>query len=175
MKEQQKYIQQVIGLLLYYGQAVNSTHLVALSLLALAQSPPTEHTLELIKKLLKYASSNPDVILMCKSSDMILAMHSNTSYLSKANARSQVGGHFFCSNDVDDPPSNGAILNIPKILKAIMSSAAKAKLGALYINACKAVPMHQLLINMGHKQPKTPIQTDNTTAFGVINNNFQPR
>jgi len=28
---------------------------------------------------------------------------------------------------------------------------------------------------MGHKQPKTPIETDNSTAFGVVNNNIQPR
>jgi hypothetical protein len=35
--------------------------------------------------------------------------------------------------------------------------------------------MRQLLAEMGHKQPKTPIQTDNTTACGVVNNNIQPR
>ena len=28
---------------------------------------------------------------------------------------------------------------------------------------------------MGHSQPRTPIQTDNTTAEGVINNKIQPR
>ena len=54
-----------------------------------------------------------------------------------------------------------------------MSSAAKAELGALYINACKAVPMRHLFKVMGHKQPKTPIETDNSTAFGVVNNNIQ--
>ncbi len=83
-KEQQKYIQQVIGILLYYRRAVNSTLLVALSLLESAQAAPTEHTLELVKWILDYASSNPDAILTYKSSDMILAMHSNASYLSKA-------------------------------------------------------------------------------------------
>ncbi len=88
MKEQQKYIQQVIGVLHYYGQAVDSTLLVTLGLLALAQAAPTEHTLELVKWLLDYASSNLDAILMYKSSDMILAVHSNASYLSEANARS---------------------------------------------------------------------------------------
>ena len=77
--------------------------------------------------------------------------------------------------DVSEPPNNGSVLNISKILKAVMSSAAEAKLGALYINASKAVPMHQLLTEMGHKQPKTPIQTDNTTECGVVNNNIQPR
>ena len=39
----------------------------------------------------------------------------------------------------------------------------------------EAVPMRQLLAEMGHKQPKTPIQTDNTTACGVVNHNIQPR
>ena len=143
-------------------------------MLASAQAAPTEHTLELVKWLLDYASSNPDAILMYKSSNMILAVHSNASYLSKANARSQAGGHFFCSTNIDNPPNNGAVLNISKILKAVMSSAAEAELRALYINACETVPMHQLLTEMGHKQPKTPIQTDNTTAFGVVNNNIQP-
>ncbi len=28
---------------------------------------------------------------------------------------------------------------------------------------------------MGHPQPRTPIQTNNTTAEGVINNKIQPR
>jgi hypothetical protein len=174
-KEQQKYIQQVIGVLLYYGRAVDSTLLVALSSLASAQAAPTEHTLELIKWLLDYAATNPDAILTYESSDMILAVHSDASYLSEANARSRVGGHFFCSSDVSAPPNNGAVLNISKILKAVMSSAAEAELGALYINASEAVPMRQLLAEMGHKQPKTPIQTDNTTACGVVNNNIQPR
>ncbi len=35
--------------------------------------------------------------------------------------------------------------------------------------------MCQLLTEMGHKQPKTPIQTDITTAFGVVNHNIQPQ
>jgi hypothetical protein len=131
--------------------------------------------LELVKWLLDYAVTQPDAILTYKKSDMILAIHSDASYLSKAEERSRVGGHFFCSSDAEDPPNNGAILNISKILKTVMSSAAKAELGALYINARKAIPMHQLLKEMGHKQPKTPIQTNNSTAFGVVNNNIQPQ
>jgi len=35
--------------------------------------------------------------------------------------------------------------------------------------------MRQLLEEMGHKQPKTPIQTDDSTACGVINNTIQPQ
>jgi hypothetical protein len=32
-----------------------------------------------------------------------------------------------------------------------------------------------MLTEMGHPQPPTPIQTDNSTAEGVINNKIQPK
>ncbi len=56
-----------------------------------------------------------------------------------------------------------------------MSSAVEAELGALYINAQEAIPMQLLLKEMGHKQPPTPIQTNNSTAHRVVANNIQPR
>jgi hypothetical protein len=51
-----------------------------------------------------------------------------------------------------------------------MLSAAEAEFGELYLNAKEAVYLHQILIKMGHPQPKTPIQTDNTMAEGGIIN-----
>jgi hypothetical protein len=36
---------------------------------------------------------------------------------------------------MEDPPDNGAVLNVAKILGAVMSSTAEAELGALYVNA----------------------------------------
>ena len=56
-----------------------------------------------------------------------------------------------------------------------MSSAAEAELGALYLNAKEAVYIQQILTKMGHPQPKTPIQTDNLTVEGVVNNRIQPK
>ena len=46
-----------------------------------------------------------------------------------------------------------------------MSSAAEAKLGALFINAKIAIPMRKTLEELGHPQPQTPVQTDNSTAL----------
>jgi hypothetical protein len=172
-KADQKYIMQVVGVLLYYARAVESTLLIALSSLASMQAAPTEYTMSLVKWLLNYVATQPNTVLVYKKSEMILAIHSDASYLSEASARSQVGGHFFCSKDSKNPHNNGAIHNVSKILKAVMSSAAETELGALYINACKAVPMRQLLKDMGHKQPKTPIKTDNSTTFGVITDNIK--
>ncbi len=56
-----------------------------------------------------------------------------------------------------------------------MSSAAEAELGALYLNAREAVYLRHILTEMGHPQPRTPIQTGNSTANGVIHNKIQPR
>ena len=56
-----------------------------------------------------------------------------------------------------------------------MSSAAEAELGALFINAKEAVHLRQMLSEMGHPQPRTPIQTDNSTAEGVVNSRVRPK
>eukprot|EP00804_Cyclotella_cryptica_P000211 CCRYP_016197-RE/>CCRYP_016197-RE protein AED:0.49 eAED:0.44 QI:0/-1/0/1/-1/0/1/0/142 len=56
-----------------------------------------------------------------------------------------------------------------------MSSAAEAELGALYINARDTIPQRHLLNELGHPQPPTPIQIDNSTALGVVTNIIQPK
>ena len=67
-----------------------------------------------------------------RASDMILAAHSDASYLSETNARSRAGGHFFLSKNDHYPNNNGAVLTIAQIIKAVMSLAAEAKLMACY-------------------------------------------
>ncbi len=174
-KDDKKYIQQVIGTLLYYGRAVDATILVALSSLASAQSTPTEDTMQRTRHLLDYVATHPDAIVSYAKSNMILSVHSDASYLSEPKARSRAGGHFFLSDGTDESPNNGAILNTSQIIKSVMSSAAEAELGALYINAREAVPCRTFLEELGHTQPPTPIQTDNSTALGVVTNNILPR
>jgi hypothetical protein len=56
-----------------------------------------------------------------------------------------------------------------------MSSAAEAELGALYVNARKGVEIRNILEELGHRQPPTPIQTDNSTAESIINSRVQPK
>ena len=70
------------------------------------------------------------------------------------------------------PPNNGAVITISQIIKAVMSSADAAELCALFINFCETIPAKVFLEEMEYKQPPTPMQTDNTTALGVINNNI---
>jgi hypothetical protein len=56
-----------------------------------------------------------------------------------------------------------------------MSSAAVVELGALFLNPKEAVYLCQILTEMGHHQPQAPIQTNNTTTEGVINNKIHPK
>jgi hypothetical protein len=100
---------------------------------------------------------------------MKLAVHSDASYLSEPKAHSRAGGHFILSFNEKNPCNNGAILNIAHIIKHAMSSATEAELAAHYIMAWEAVYIQIILEEMGHKQPPTPIQTDNTMADAVIN------
>eukprot|EP00956_Cyclotella_meneghiniana_P001077 scaffold1265_cov38-Cyclotella_meneghiniana.AAC.4 len=79
------------------------------------------------------------------------------------------------SYDSNDPPNNGAILNIAHIIKNVMSSATEAELAALYIMAREAVYIRCVLEELGHKQPPTPIQTDNSMAEAVVNGKVQPK
>ena len=102
---------------------------------------------------------------------MVLAVHSNASYLNEEEAQSRAGGHHFLSEDVPLPSNNGAIHNIAKIIKG----AAEAELVAMYINARKAIEEQIILKEMGHKQPATPVQVNNSTAKGIVNKRVQPK
>jgi hypothetical protein len=170
-----KFIQQVCGKFLFLGRAVNSTLLCPISAIASQSASPTEDTLEQTKQLLDYLATQEEAVLTFNVGDMILAAHSDASYLSEPQARSRAGGHFFLSGDATIPQNNGAILNIAHIIKHVMTSATEAELAALYIMAREAVYIRIILEEMGHKQPPTPLQTDNSMAEAVINGKIQPK
>jgi hypothetical protein len=174
-KEGKKFIQRVNGKFLFLGRAIDSTLLVALSTLASQQATPTEQTKARAKWLLDYVASQEEAVVTFRASKMILAVHSDASYLCESGARSRAGGHFFMTNDSKNMDNNGAVLTVAQIIKAVMSSAAEAELGALYINAREAVHIRTILEELGHPQPPTPVQTDNATAEGVVNGKVIPK
>ena len=119
-------------------------------------------------QLLNYLATQEDIVLSYHASDMVLAVHSNASYLSKPKACSRAGGHFFLSSDTTVSPNNGAALNIAHIIKNLMSSATKAELAGLCIMARKAVYIRLMLKELGHKQPPTPLQMLNLCTIFVV-------
>ena len=101
-----RFIQQVCGKFLFLGRAVDSTLLCPISAIASQSSKPTTDTMRQTLQLLDYLVTQEDAVLSYHASDMVLAVHSDTSYLSKPKARSRAGGHFFLSRDTTIPPNN---------------------------------------------------------------------
>ena len=51
----------------------------------------------------------------------------------------------------------------------VLTSAAEAELAVLFNNGQEAAIIRQILLEMGHLQPPTPVKTDNSTTDGIAN------
>jgi hypothetical protein len=163
-------IQKVTGSVLYYARAVDPAVLMPLNDIATEQTKATEKTQAATNQLLDYLATHPDATIRYHASDMILHIHSDASYLSVSNARSRLGGLFFC---VDKSPQqdtlNGSILNVASFIKDVVASAADSEVGACFHNAQSGASLRVTLAELGHIQPPTPLCTDNSTAFRILN------
>jgi hypothetical protein len=164
-----KRIQGIIGALLYYAHAVDNKLLAILSTLSSQQATATEATNVAMNQLLDYLATYPDNGTTYCASNMILCAHTNAVFHNESKGRNQDGAHIFVSKNDLFSMHNSPVLSISKIMKFVMSSAAEAKLGALYTTAKEIVPLCQTFIKMGWPQPQMPIQTDNSTAVGITN------
>ena len=117
--------------------------LVALNVIATAQTHATTTTMGEIVWLLNYTATQPDATLHYHASDMILRVANDASYLCEERARRQSGRHFFLAgrlvNNGNKTPTlstnNGAIHTLYKIIKTVMPSSAEAKISATFLNA----------------------------------------
>jgi hypothetical protein len=87
-KAGKKFIQEVCVVFLFLARGVDGGLLPPLSALASQQANTTEETMKLTKQFLDYMSTMEEAILTFHASDMVLAIHSDASYLSEPNARS---------------------------------------------------------------------------------------
>jgi len=138
-----KRVQEVLGTLLYYTRAINSTMLPAIGSIATQQTNPTKKTMEAITQLLNYCASNPNTTVRYQKSDMVLHADSDASYLSSPKGRSRAAGYFYLSKNPTNPNKapteteplpthNSAITVTSKILREVLSSAAEAELAVLF-------------------------------------------
>ena len=120
----------------------------------------------------------PDTKVCFYKSFMILHIHSDGSYLSLPRSQSRVGGYFYLSSATPNPAScahNGAIYVLSRILKRVLASAAEVEIGATFTNTQEALPIRQMLRDMGHPQPATPMQVENTTAVGFATSTLKQK
>jgi hypothetical protein len=179
--KQQKFIQEFVGVFLFYGRAIDSTMLPALGTIAThLHHAPYDTLKQKIDQFLDYAATHPDATLKYIASEMHLWVHTDASYLSETKARSRAGGFFYLSDkptlpikaDASPPTPNMPIHVLCKIIDAVMSSAQEAETGAGFLNAKDAIPMRQALEDLGHPQGPTPLQFDNKVANGILNDDI---
>eukprot|EP00804_Cyclotella_cryptica_P013680 CCRYP_016124-RA/>CCRYP_016124-RA protein AED:0.29 eAED:0.26 QI:0/0/0/1/0/0/4/0/346 len=157
-----KRIQGIVGSLLYYARAVDNKLLVALSTISSQQTAATQNTAAAVHQLLDYVATYPNDGITYRASSMILAAHSDASYLTEPGSRSRAGAHI---------SSYQRTTLFPGITCQSSQSPRSLKLAALYITARELIPLRNALEEMGWTQPKTPIQTDNSTATGFTHQN----
>jgi hypothetical protein len=169
-------IQKVTGSVLYYARAVDPTVLMPINDIATEQTKATEKTQAATNQLLDYLVTQPDATIRYHASEIILHIHSNASYLSVSNARSRLGGLFFCGEKyLQEDNLNGSILNLASVNKNVVASVAESEVGAFFQNAQSGAPLRVTLAELGHIQPPTPLRTDNSTAFGILNETIKKK
>eukprot|EP00957_Ditylum_brightwellii_P201550 15326185-Ditylum_brightwellii.AAC.3 len=132
--------------------------LVGIGMITAAQAHGTEATSKAVVHLLNYYATHPNAILCFN--------------LSEKEAWSRAGGYFLMGNRHDNQ-FNGPVHITLIVLHNVMASTAEAELGASFENAKEAAPMCVALTEMGHPQPTTPIQVDNSTAHRIVNRNIR--
>jgi hypothetical protein len=150
--------------------------LTALSSIAARQANGTNAVAKSCQQFFNYVATHPNAGILYKACDMILAVHTDTSYLLEQNGKICTSAHFYLTNHNDKEFHNGAILPLSSIIKHIMSSASKAESATLYYGCKLAVPIRTSLKEMGHPQLKcTMITTNNITAQGLTMGSVTPK
>eukprot|EP00804_Cyclotella_cryptica_P012564 CCRYP_014709-RF/>CCRYP_014709-RF protein AED:0.41 eAED:0.41 QI:0/-1/0/1/-1/0/1/0/228 len=169
-------MQQVVGVLLYFGQAVDPTLATALSSISSRQAKGTTAVLDACPQLLDYCATHPNPSIRYLASDMVLALDTDGSYLSELNGKSRAAAYVYLTRKDSPDFHNGAVAVLSAIIKHVMASASETELAALFYGCKAAILLRIALEEMGHAQPgPTPVTTDNSTAVGLTQKTMTPK
>ena len=105
-----KHIQDVIGTFAWYSRASEPTMTVTLSYMESQQTTETERKLiKEVKHFLDYCATHPNAGIMYVGIDMILALHSDASYLLEPNSKRREAGYFYLTRTREEACNNGVI------------------------------------------------------------------
>jgi hypothetical protein len=79
IKQEKKFIWEIMGVFLYLARAVDLTMLTMLSALASKQAAPTEKIMQKCLQFLDYAASQEDASVTYQASNIRLVIHSKAS------------------------------------------------------------------------------------------------
>ena len=112
---------------------------------------------------------------------MVLRIDSYAAYLVMPEARSVYAVHLYLGDWPCDKPNlpstkrNGPIFTTCKTIRNFVSSAAEAETTGTFCNYKEGVAILPSLISISHKQPHTPLKTDNSTTDGFVNSSMKPK
>ena len=178
-----KFLQRVVGKLLFFTRMVDPTIEVAVNCLGSIQAKATTRVNKDVERLLQYVAHHPEPCLVYRPSTMQLVIHSDGSHLSESKSRSRAAGVFY----LGDPPFNGPsdrsrihLMNAPiatvcSILPTVTQAASETEYATAYVNAQVGEAIRQTLHDFGFTQNPTPIIYDNIVAGKMANQSCKLR
>jgi hypothetical protein len=144
--------------------------------IATEQTKATGKTQAATNQLLNHLATHLYATIRYHASDMILHIHSDASYLSSLHARSRLGVLFFLGTTPPEQDTlNGFSINVASVIKNVVASTAESEVRACFHNAQSGAPLRTTLTELGHSQPPTPLRTDKSTAFGILNETIKQK
>ena len=172
--KQTHWVQENVGIFMYYAHAVDNTMLTSIGYIASAHSTSSFADIrQRILHFLDYVAFHPNASIRYAASQMQLWAHIDASYLCKSKARSRAGGYHFLWDKPSfpirksdtPPPLNAPVLVILKKL-----TAQEAERGAGLVNGKDFVPSIRALEEMDYQQSPVPLQFDNNLATSWMTN-----
>jgi hypothetical protein len=145
--------------------------------IAVKQASPMTNTIAQTHMLMDYLHTYPNGVIQYHASDIILKTTSDAAYLVQPKARSRAAAHVHLGWQHNSNRVNGALDVLCKTIKNVVSSAAEAKTGGIYLGGKHACPILASLEELRHKQPHTgsPFETNNSTAQSILNSKMRQK
>ena len=168
---------------MYHTREVECTVSIELNELVIAHIANTAATKleENITLFLNYLFTHLDATIRYHTSNMILHVQSDTSYMLIKDTTNHLIWHFYLNSNSSNntkapttpPPLNGLMFIICNVLKNVVVSVTETEMAALFNNGQEVAILHASLEILGREQPAIHIGTDNSSAAGIINNTMR--
>jgi hypothetical protein len=173
--KQTKFLQILIGKLLYYTIAVDLTIAVAVNRISSRIAHATTKTVAAAMRLAQHVLHHPNANITYYPSNMQLMCHSDASHDAEPGSRSRIAGvYIFGASDFLGPEVslrlNGPVGFMCKQAPTVCAGAYESEYAALWGNISFLEIARQTCADMGHPQDPTLIVYDNTVAGAIATN-----
>ena len=170
-----KHIQKVVGSLLYFAVALDTTILPAVTAIASAQAHPTRAVLEALDHLVGYVAYNQHNKVVFRASSMRMHCATDVSHQSRPGSRGVAAALFYCGDSVDPSLLNGAIDAYSSLISVVTASVAETEYAGVFLAAQRGAGLRTTLSDLKYPQPETIIFCDNSCAVGLASDTVKAK